>query len=378
MSGGEARVHDATDARAELLLRASRHPLAADVAAALESSLESSLENSLEDAPPTKAGRMALLVSGGGDSMAMLLLVAAICERDDAALESLAVLSVDHGLRPDARAECESAVRLAATLGIARREIVRVEVQTDGNLLDRAREARLDAAVAFAARHACGCALLAHTADDRAESLLMGLAQGHGLASAARLVPRRALDDRNALTLVRPLLGITRARLRGFLAELGVTWHDDPSNALHQRGALRVDPALARLVERIAVGASRLADEAAEMLELRDAQRVAALAPGATSIDRPSFDALPAATRRALLHALAERAGGRLSRASMAKAMNHLAREAPHPARFRCGATSELVIDRRTVSVASLRQAIAAETVRGAGHDAALDPQHHG
>ena len=343
MSAALGRANHATDVRADLLLRASRHPLAADVALALE------------DALPTDAGRIEMLVSGGGDSMAMLLLVAAVRERDDAALDSLAVLSVDHGLRADARAECESALRLAETLGIARREIVRVDVALDGNLLDRAREARLAAAASFAARHACGCALLAHTADDRAESLLMGLAQGHGLASAARLVPRRSLDDRDALTLVRPLLGITRTCLREFLAELGVAWHDDPSNALHQRGALRVDPALARLVERIAVGASRLADEASEILELRDAQLGGVLTEGATSIDRPTFDALPVATRRALLCALAERAGGRLSRGSTAKIMLHLTRAAAHPARFRCGATSELVIDRRTVSVLSAR-----------------------
>ena len=87
MSAGTGRT--CRHRRDTLLLRASRHPLSAELASALGQI------NGMLDA------RLALLV-GGGDSMAMLVLMAAVRERTDRTLDSLAVLSVDHGLRPEA------------------------------------------------------------------------------------------------------------------------------------------------------------------------------------------------------------------------------------------------------------------------------------
>ena len=93
--------------RDRLLRGASRHPLAAVCAEGLA---RCGAENGT---------RLALLVSGGGDSMALLLLVAAIRERSDPSLDSIAVLTIDHGLRPEARDECAAAHALARELGIA-------------------------------------------------------------------------------------------------------------------------------------------------------------------------------------------------------------------------------------------------------------------
>lgn len=352
-------------AREALVLRASRHPLAAEVAA------------SLRRGGVRQTDRLALLVSGGGDSMAMLLLLAAIRERSDSALDSLAVLSVDHRLRTESAAECASALEFARTLGITRREVVEVDVARVGNLLDAARAARLSAAQAFVARHTCSAAALAHTADDRAESLLLGLMRGAGLAAATRLVPRRTLGDQDGLVLVRPLLGVTRRALRDFLRELGVSWHDDPSNALHDRGALRSDPSIARLVERMALGASRLGDEATECLDLCNSQLAHALIPSNAAIPRAAFDALPRALQRAALRSLAASAGAAIPAVVATRALDHVAAGNRSPLRLACADGWELVLDARELRLASLRKAVAAESIGHAGDDAVLDLEHH-
>ena len=104
--------------RAELLLRASRHPLAALMRDALDACGVATDETLL------------LLISGGGDSMAMLLLAAAVRERTDPTLASLASLTIDYGLRAEARAECERAVSFARHLRLTRVESLCVELPT--------------------------------------------------------------------------------------------------------------------------------------------------------------------------------------------------------------------------------------------------------
>lgn len=334
MSGSRA----AESTGAALLLAASRHPLSRACA--------SGLARCGADA----GGRLALLVSGGGDSMAMMLLVAAIRERSDPSLDSLAVLTIDHGLRAEAGDECASALALARRLGIARAACVRVAVERGGNMLDRARAARLAAARAFTEQHACAAAVAAHTADDRAESLVMGLRRGLGLAALARLRPSRTFADGTAPTILRPLLSVRRAELRAFLAELGVSWHDDPSNAQHDRGAIRTDPTLAALVDDIAAGASRLADEACDLVAFRDAEIERRIGADRTSVPRAEFDQLPQPLRMAALAAMVRAAGGQASAGSLDRAAEIVARGDRAPARFDCGSGVVLAIDAREVA----------------------------
>ncbi len=329
--------------RDRLLRAASRHPLAAACA------------QGLARCGADRDARLALLVSGGGDSMAMLLLIAAVRERSDPALGSLAVLTVDHGLREEASAECAQALALAAELGIEHRECVRVEVDPRGNILDRARAARYEAARWFAQRHGCVAAVAAHTADDRAESLLLGLRRGIGLAALTRLLPVREFADGAFPTLLRPLLAVRRAELRGLLSECGVAWRDDPSNMLHDRGALRSDPVLARLVEEIAGGSTRLIDEATELAQWRDDLVASELGDATTAMSRGKFDHAPYALQPALLRGLVQRAGGTLSQATLDRALAALRREERSPKVFECAGAVELRIDAREVAAHSLR-----------------------
>jgi tRNA(Ile)-lysidine synthase len=284
--------------------------------------------------------------------MALLVLAAAVRERTDPTLDSLAVLSVDHGLRPESRAECAAAIALAEELGIARRECRCVSVSSVGNTLEAAREARYAAAREFVEHHDCSAAVAAHTADDRAESLILSLRRGHGLTALTRLLPVRTYADRSMPAMVRPLLGARRAALRAFLAEIGVSWHDDPSNAKHERGELRGDPSLANLVDHIASGSSRLLDEASELAQFRDEELAARLEPGTTVLAREEFDRIPGALRAAALRALALAAGGEIANRSLDRALAALRDRDRSPHRFACSCGVELSINAREVRAA--------------------------
>jgi tRNA(Ile)-lysidine synthetase-like protein len=325
--------------RGEILLRSSRHPLVARLA------------DGIADAGVAVDDRLVLLVSGGGDSLALLVLMAALRERTDPALDSLAVLSVDHGLRAEAEEECAHAMSVARMLGVRCAETVRVEVARSGNLLDAARAARLAAVERFAERHAIRTALLAHHADDLAESILIGLARGAGLSSLASLLPRREYGA--VLHLVRPLLSARRNELRAFLREVGVPWRDDPSNALHARGGLRSDPSLAALVDSIALGAGRLASEARRLLELRDAEiaRILSATDRGASIPREALEGAHPSIHEPLLKAIARREGVVLPQSATAAMVDALACRDRAPKSFSCADGAVVEFDARRLAI---------------------------
>jgi tRNA(Ile)-lysidine synthase len=150
-------------------------------------------------------------VSGGADSTALLALaVAAGCEAT--------AVHVDHGLRPGSAAEADVVARSAASIGADFRA-TRVEVAPGPNLEARARAARHDALGSDA--------LLGHTLDDQAETILLNLVRGAGLEGLAGI----AADARH------PILELRRAETHALCATLALEVVDDPSNA---------DPALRR------------------------------------------------------------------------------------------------------------------------------------
>lgn len=325
----------ALDAKS-ILLQASRHPLA-HVAS-----------QGLADAGVGRNDPLVLAVSGGGDSMAMLVLLASVRSRADDALASLSAVSIDHGIRPDSAAEASFACETARALGIGRAEVIAVDVPRDGNLLDAARNARLRALGDYARTHGAVQIALAHQADDRAEGLLLGLSRGGGLDGIASLRASRTLDA--GVTLVRPLLRARRAELRAFLESLGLTWREDPSNALRARGAMRDDPSLSALIDRLATGAGIALDEAAELAELRDQLVSSAIPSGTTSLSRSAFDAAPRPLRVALLARLALNARASIPRAALEQC-SRIAAADRHPRSFDCGGGRVLRIDARAVTV---------------------------
>ena len=184
----------------------------------------------------TRAG-LALAVSGGADSTALLHLVDR-ARRAAALPERIVVLTVDHRLRPAARDEIEAVARLAAERGLPHRTLVWDAASPGGNL--QARAARARRRLLLDATRAAGCdtLLLAHHADDQAETVLGRLARGSGVLGLAGM---RAARDQDGILLARPLLALPKARLVATLRAAGVAWCEDPSNAdeRFQRARLR-------------------------------------------------------------------------------------------------------------------------------------------
>jgi tRNA(Ile)-lysidine synthase len=153
---------------------------------------------------PTPGTPVDLAVSGGPDSLALLVLaVAAGCRAT--------AHHVDHGLRSGSAAEAGVVADAAAHLGAGFRAL-RVEVAPGPNLEARAREARLAALPA-------GC-LTGHTADDQAETVLLRLVRGAGVDGLAGIRPGPT----------KPLLGLRRAETHAVAAASGLAVVDDPSN----------------------------------------------------------------------------------------------------------------------------------------------------
>jgi tRNA(Ile)-lysidine synthase len=168
-----------------------------------------------------RAGPLGLAVSGGADSLALMLLA-------NAALPGqIAVASIDHGLRPEAAGEVALVERLARARGIPFTGIA-VHL-APGNVQAQARSARYRALADWAAADGLGAIATAHHADDQAETLLMRLNRGSGLAGLAGVRAATPIDD-SEVTLLRPLLGWRKAELLDVVAASGITPVSYPSN----------------------------------------------------------------------------------------------------------------------------------------------------
>lgn len=187
-----------------------------------------------------RSGPLGLAVSGGPDSLALLLLAhAALPGR-------IAVASIDHGLRPEAAGEVALVESVAAERGIPFTGL-RVTL-APGNVQARAREARYAALAGWATVEGLGAVATAHHVDDQAETLLMRLNRGSGLAGLAgvRAVSRIANSE---VTLLRPLLGWRKAELAAVVEAAGITPAIDPSNTNPDFDRARVRLALAEAAD---------------------------------------------------------------------------------------------------------------------------------
>lgn len=186
------------------------------------------LQRSRADSRPVRIG-----CSGGADSMALTAAAAHLVARELADCQ-LEVVVVDHGLQEASAELTASVVERCQRLGLAARG-VRVDVDVDSplGLEAAAREARYAALTSDFA----GDLDLAHSLDDQAETVLLGLARGSGTRSLAGMAPESWLG---ATRVLRPLLGLRRTQLRQAAQAWGVTIWDDPHNQMSDFRRVRV------------------------------------------------------------------------------------------------------------------------------------------
>ena len=166
-------------------------------------------------------GKIGVAVSGGPDSLALLLLAHA------ARPGEIEAATVDHRLREGSANEAAMVAKLCQQLGIPH-ALLPVTVAPGASLQAQARTARYAALAAWATARNLTAVATAHHADDQAETLLMRLARGAGLSGLAGVRALRLLSD--GVTLVRPLLGWRKAELEAIVAQAGLTPADDPAN----------------------------------------------------------------------------------------------------------------------------------------------------
>ena len=227
-----------------------------------------------------------LAVSGGPDSTALLLLAARWAKMRKGAPKLLAV-TVDHGLRAAAAGEAAAVKRLAARLDVAHRTLHWRGAKPKSGLQEAAREARYRLLAEAAARSGYEHILTAHTLDDQAETVLFRLARGSGLGGLAGMAPAAPLPARgpSPFFLVRPLLGVPKARLIATLDAAGIPYSEDPSNRDPRFTRARLRQFMPALAEEglDARGLARLAARmrrAEATIEVAADAACAALAPG--------------------------------------------------------------------------------------------------
>ena len=166
-------------------------------------------------------------VSGGADSVGLLVAATRLFSK------AVVVAHAEHDLRDEAATDRRFVEELATTLGLPcvwRKLAVRDDRSRQGEGLE-ARARRLRYAFLAEVAHDRGArhVLVAHTADDQAETILHRILRGTGIAGLAGM--RRARELCDGVALVRPLLDVPRADVRRFLEEAGTGWQEDATNA---------------------------------------------------------------------------------------------------------------------------------------------------
>jgi len=147
---------------------------------------------------------VAIAVSGGSDSMALLQLASEAFHNTNI---SVVAMTVDHALRPESRREAEKVAAWCDSLGVEH----------------------------HCTRLGISYLMTGHTLDDQAETFLMRLARGSGVDGLSAISEKKSSiyaegSGQNGVALMRPLLGLSREQLRGHLRAIGQDWIDDPTN----------------------------------------------------------------------------------------------------------------------------------------------------
>ena len=212
----------------------------------------------------------AVAVSGGGDSLALMLLAAEWARKR--ARAAPVVLTVDHRLRVDSGKDAGAVASRARAAGLEAHILCWRGRKPRSDLEAAAREARYNLLGTWCRQHGVTGLYLAHTLEDQAETFLLRLARGSGIDGLSGMRPVAAIPSANGtgVVVVRPLLAQRRGSLRKFLEARGERWIEDPLN---------FDPRFARTrlrsswqdLEALGLSPARIAAAASHMARARRA-----------------------------------------------------------------------------------------------------------
>jgi tRNA(Ile)-lysidine synthase len=184
--------------------------------------------------------RLGLAVSGGPDSLALLLLASA------ARPGKVEAATVDHGLRPESRSEADFVADICEALGVPHTTLVIEWDEPPGSAVqEQARIVRYGALGRWMLDASLDALLTAHHLDDQAETLLMRLNRGAGVRGLAGMRAKAPLPDCPELSVVRPLLGWRREELKKICAAASLRPIVDPSNSDERFERVRIRRAIA-------------------------------------------------------------------------------------------------------------------------------------
>ena len=261
--------------------------------------------------------KIAVAVSGGSDSLALLLLLA------DWASEHrkyLHCLTVDHGLRAASCDEAEMVGSYCAELGIAHDILTWDGEKPATGLSNAARDARYELMAERCLDLGISNLVLGHQGDDQAETLMMRLLRsdqgGRGLAGMPAQTEYH-LEASGKISLHRPLLDLTREDLQGYLFARSVKWVSDPTNdnrayeRVRTRSALAGNEVLCDQLLSYAKVSARHRTVTSQSVAHFITHYVSNIRFGGLSIDLVALNALPKPVATVVLQTLLSVVGGR-------------------------------------------------------------------
>jgi tRNA(Ile)-lysidine synthase len=267
-------------------------------------------------APVAAEPALALAVSGGADSLALLLLAHRWAQALGQA-PRLQVYSLDHGLRAEAAEEVAMVLRVAAELGIAARALHWTGPKPQAGLQEAARTARYSLIGQAMAAEGIGVLLTAHHQQDQAETVLMRMAHGSGIEGLRGMA---AWSEVEGVRLFRPLLDVHPAGLRRLVLDAELIPAEDPSNADPHYERVRWRQAMPMLADlgldaaALALFAERMAEADAAIGQMADgcfSELVRLDGFGSASIGLAAFMGLSPAISTRLLSRVLNIVGGR-------------------------------------------------------------------
>jgi len=252
---------------------------------------------------PRPPQRIGVAVSGGGDSIALLSVMAKYAVEQGV---ELCVITVDHGLRPEFKHEAAVVTDLCQKLVLPHHMEYWSNWDGAGNMQAEARDGRYALMADWAYAQGIKHIALGHTADDQAETVLMRLARASGLDGLSAMPLRHV---RYGIEWVRPFLGIRRETLRLYLQASSLKWIDDPSNLDRGFERVRVRDALT-VLETLGVGVDALSEVADHLRQAREAlnwqtfllaRDIVDIQAGAVVMPLNRFRAQPTELKRRLL-----------------------------------------------------------------------------